>query len=87
VARILPGNTDAVIYKASWKVPSLFWFIQSKGRVREAQMYHTLNMGVGMALVVERAAVKAIMARLGAQKLRSWVIGEIVKGHKRVEII
>ena len=87
VARILPGNTDALIYKSSWRVPPLFRFIQARGGVREVQMYHTLNMGVGMALVTERAAVKAVMARLEAQKLKSWVIGEIVKGHKHVEII
>jgi phosphoribosylaminoimidazole (AIR) synthetase len=50
-------------------------------------MYHTLNMGIGMTLIVSRGSEKSIMARLSSQKQKSWVIGEITAGRKLVEIV
>lgn len=87
IARILPENIDARINKNSWSVPKLFRLIQNKGNVPEREMYHTLNMGIGMVLVVEPAAVDSIIAKLKEQKLESRVIGEVVKGSKQVRII
>ena len=87
ISRILPANVDARINKASWPVPQIFKLIQAKGNIPEKEMYHTLNMGIGMVLVVEAGAAKDIQAELSNLKLRSWVIGEAVKGKKQVEII
>ena len=50
-------------------------------------MYHTLNMGIGLVLIVEQAAAKAIIRRLAELKLKSWVIGKAVKGNKKVQIV
>jgi len=87
VSRILPGNTDALIYKASWRVPEIFRFIQSRGAIGEEQMYHTLNMGIGMVLAIKRRFVKEAVLRLKASRLKNWVIGEIVKGKGCTQII
>jgi len=46
-----------------------------------------LNMGIGLVLIVAPSASKSIVARLAAQKLKCWVIGEVVKGKKEVEIV
>ena len=87
VSRILPANVDARINKDSWTVPQIFKLIQAKGNIPEKEMYHTLNMGIGMVLIVESAAAKDIQAELSNLKLKSWVIGACVKGKKQVEIV
>lgn len=87
IARILPRNVDACIYRDSWVVPGIFMLIKNKGNIADKEMYHTFNMGVGMVLVVEPKSAKAVISRLARFNLRSRVIGEIIKGNKQVEII
>jgi phosphoribosylformylglycinamidine cyclo-ligase len=87
ISRILPKNIDARIDKNSWNVPEIFRLIQNKGNINDKEMYHTLNMGIGMVLIVEQRSAVGIMKRLAQLKLKSWVIGQAVKGGKKVEII
>jgi phosphoribosylformylglycinamidine cyclo-ligase len=87
IARILPGNVNARIYKDSWSVPKIFRLIQNKGGIEDKEMYHTFNMGVGMVLIVEPKFTKVVISKLAESKLKSFVIGEIVRGKKEVEII
>lgn len=87
IARILPNNVNVRIYKDSWQVPKIFKLIQNKGGIEDKEMYHTFNMGAGMVLIVERGCAKAIIAKLAEFKLRAWVIGEVIKGKKEVEIV
>jgi phosphoribosylformylglycinamidine cyclo-ligase len=87
IARILPPNANARIHKNSWVVPKIFRLIQNKGNIADREMYHTLNMGVGMVLIVEPHSAGAIISKLSGFKVKSWVIGKIVKGKKQVEII
>ena len=87
IGRILPRNVNAQIYKNSWVVPEMFRLIQDKGNIPDKEMYHTLNMGVGMVLIAEPRVAKQIISRLSKFNLKSWVIGEVVKGKKQVEIV
>jgi len=87
IARILPHNTNVIIDKNSWGVPKIFRLIQNKGNVLQREMYHTLNMGIGMVLIVEKNSANSIIAKLKNQKLKSWIIGEVVKGKRQVEIV
>lgn len=87
IARILPDNVNVIIRKDSWEVPRIFRMIQDKGGISDREMYHTLNMGIGLALIAEKKSVKAIISKLAQFKLKSWVIGEAIKGNKRVEIV
>lgn len=87
ISRILPKDIDVVIEKSSWKVPEIFKLIQSKGKIQDLEMYHTLNMGVGLVLIVQNAQAAAMMRKLATLKLKSWIIGAAVKGSKKVNII
>jgi len=87
IARILPNNVNVRINKSSWVVPKIFRLIQNKGNIEDKEMYHTFNMGVGMVLIIEPSATKSVIAKLAESKLKSWIIGEVVKGKKQVEII
>ncbi len=87
IARILPDNVDVRITKKSWKVPGIFRLIQKKGGIADREMYHTLNMGIGMVLIVSPKAVGNIITQLKKSGVKSWVIGQVVKGNKKVEIV
>jgi len=83
IKRILPDNCRIVIEKNSWKVPEVFQIIQRNGNVPEDDIYRTLNMGIGMVLIVKpEIAVKAKKFFKGAK-----AIGYVKKGIKGVEII
>lgn len=87
IARILPDNVNVRIDKDSWAVPKIFRLIQNKGNIEDKEMYHTFNMGVGMVLIVESSSARVVISKLAEFKLKSWVIGEIVKGKKEVKIV
>lgn len=87
ISRILPKDVNVLIAKNSWKVPEIFCFIQSKGNIADKEMYSTLNMGIGLVLIVQPDKANAIMEKLSDLKLKSWIIGRTIKGNKTVEII
>ena len=87
IARILPDNVNVRINKSAWQVPKIFKLIQNRGNIPDKEMYRTFNMGVGMVLVVAPGMAKATITKLAEFKLKSWVIGEVVRGRKEVEIL
>ncbi|XP_050157161.1 phosphoribosylformylglycinamidine cyclo-ligase, chloroplastic/mitochondrial-like isoform X1 [Malus sylvestris] len=79
IPRVFPKGLGAVIYNGSWEVPAVFKWIQEAGRIEEAEMMRTFNMGVGMVLVVSREAAHRILEDAnGANK--AYRIGEVVCG-------
>jgi phosphoribosylformylglycinamidine cyclo-ligase len=83
IGRILPENTKVIIERNSWNVPDIFKLVQKKGNVPEKDIYRTLNMGIGMVLIVKPQIVKKIQQHFKCSK----VIGYIKKDKKGVEII
>ncbi|MDD5107894.1 MAG: phosphoribosylformylglycinamidine cyclo-ligase [Candidatus Omnitrophica bacterium] len=87
ISRILPKNINVHIEKNSWRVPEIFRLIQSRGNIEDKEMYHTLNMGIGLVLIVKQISASVIMKKLSELNLKSWIIGKAVKGNKSVEIV
>ncbi|MFH0762855.1 MAG: phosphoribosylformylglycinamidine cyclo-ligase [Candidatus Omnitrophota bacterium] len=87
IARILPTGAKVMIYKDSWGVPEIFRLIQQKGGIEDKEMYHTFNMGVGMVLIVSRQSAGRIISKLASLKVKSRVIGEVIKGRKEVVVV
>ena len=87
IVRILPPNCCAEIRKGTWEMPSIFPFLQEKGGVDEAEMYHVFNMGVGMVLVLPPNQIDTAIASLREAGESPSVIGEIIRGEKSVQII
>ncbi|WP_420208784.1 phosphoribosylformylglycinamidine cyclo-ligase [Candidatus Electronema sp. JC] len=77
IPRVLPESCKAVIEKGSWPVPPVFSFLQDKGRVTEAEMYRTFNMGIGMMAAVSEADADAVMQQFRAMGEQAYLIGEI----------
>ncbi len=87
VPRVIPKELGVRVYADAWPLPAIFKLIQKKGNVPRADMYRTFNMGIGMVLIVENSIANQIRSKLTRQGLKSWVIGEVTKGKKRVEIV
>ena len=87
IIRILPPNRCAAVRKGTWEIPPIFPFLQEKGGVDEAEMYHVFNMGVGMVLVLPPNQIETAVAALRESGESPFLIGEIIPGEKRVQII
>jgi phosphoribosylformylglycinamidine cyclo-ligase len=87
VPRVLPSGTSAVVRKGSWPVLPVFRFIAREGKVDDAEMYRTFNMGIGMVVVVRRADLEKVSAHFASSGGRCYEIGEIVEGTREVEYI
>lgn len=83
IGRILPDNCRAVIEKKSWKAPEIFGIIKEKGKICEKDIYRTLNMGIGMTVIVRPETAAKIKKFLKGSR----TIGYIKKDVKGVEII
>lgn len=84
IPRILPENVDAKIDVSGWELPPIFKLIQEKGNVDLEEMFSTFNMGIGMIIVVKERDVKEAVSVLKELGEDAKIIGEIVKGSKRV---
>ena len=87
IIRILPPNCCAEVRKGTWKTPPIFPFLQEKGGVDEAEMYHVFNMGVGLVLVLPPNQIDAATASLRESGESPSLIGEILHGEKCVQIV
>ena len=82
--RILPPRLSARIELGSWTPLPVFRFLQRHGRVPEADMYRTFNMGIGMTLVFHPRHEADIRHMLSDCGFESWVLGEIQSGPRAV---
>ncbi|MBN3038264.1 MAG: phosphoribosylformylglycinamidine cyclo-ligase [Candidatus Omnitrophica bacterium] len=87
IPRIIPAGLSAEICKSSWPIAEIFHEMKSRSGLSPREMFRTFNMGIGMVLVVEPKKSQAITRYLQRKhKLKSWIIGEIVKGKREVLI-
>ena len=77
LARVMPRGLTARIDRARWRVPAVFGTIAHHGRVEQAEMERTFNMGVGMIAVLPAEDLDRAQAVLTARHLENWVIGEV----------
>jgi phosphoribosylformylglycinamidine cyclo-ligase len=80
LARVLPPHLTARLQRSTWTPPPIFGLVQAKGRVEQAEMERTFNLGVGMVAVVPAGDVDRTLALLTARHLHSWVLGEVTAG-------
>ena len=84
LARVLPSTLDARVRRSSWEKLPIFHLIQELGRVEEAEMYRTFNMGLGMILVVDRDGIGTVASELQRTGEKYVLVGEIGEGEGKV---
>jgi phosphoribosylformylglycinamidine cyclo-ligase len=85
--RVLPEGCRARIARAAWMVPPVFETLRRAGRVADAEMFRTFNMGLGYVVVVPAADADRAARLLTEAGERAVPIGEIVAGARGVELV
>jgi phosphoribosylformylglycinamidine cyclo-ligase len=78
IPRILPEGLGVRVRLGSWPVPPIFRFLQQGGDVSEEEMFHTFNMGIGLACVVPGGEVQAALGCLREIGESAFLVGEVV---------
>jgi phosphoribosylformylglycinamidine cyclo-ligase len=84
LVRILPADCDAVVDPVSWELPPLFTTLQQAGSVSTDEMRSVFNLGVGLIAVLPSDAVTSAQDAASAERIPTWVIGEIHRGNRAV---
>jgi phosphoribosylformylglycinamidine cyclo-ligase len=82
--RVLPKGLAAVVELGTWPVPPVFTHLQKIGNVPQDDMLRTFNMGVGMVLVVPAKKYKRVETLIEKCAEKSYLIGRVVKGDRKV---
>ena len=80
--RALKDGLGMKIDKSSYEVPKIFKYLQEKGKIDEEEMYHIFNMGVGMALIVNKEDVDKTLSLID----NAFVLGEVTE-ESGIEIV
>ncbi len=83
--RILPRGVSARIDLGSWEIPPIFRYLQKEGRIADAEMLRTFNMGIGLVLVVPAHREGTVVGHLDRLGEKWYRVGEIVHGNRTVE--
>jgi phosphoribosylformylglycinamidine cyclo-ligase len=86
LSRVLPPDCDAVVDLDSWSRPPLFALLAEESGLSDADLYETLNMGVGMIVVVAASSTDSVLADPGVRSAGGFVCGEIVAGDGTVRL-
>lgn len=82
--RVLPKGLSAVVELGTWPVLPVFTHLQHIGNVPPDEMLRTFNMGIGMVLVVPAKKYKRVETLIEKCGEKSYLIGRIVKGDRKV---
>ena len=86
IPRMIPEGLCARIREKDVRVLPIFDLIERVGGVSRRDMFNTFNMGVGMCLTVSAKDADAALAVLREQGENAYVLGEIVRGERRIEL-
>ncbi|MGR3512729.1 MAG: phosphoribosylformylglycinamidine cyclo-ligase [Paracoccaceae bacterium] len=78
--RVLPDGLRAEIDLTSWETPPVFRWLAEQGGVAEAEMLKTFNCGVGMVVVVDKAAAPEQIALMQKSGETVSVLGTVTAG-------
>jgi phosphoribosylformylglycinamidine cyclo-ligase len=75
LARVVPDAVEIRIDRGTWRPAPIFELVQQVGSISQPDLEATLNMGVGMVVVLPADAADAAIALLSGRGLASWVCG------------
>ena len=75
LVRVLPAGIAVTLDRSSWSPAPVFRTVQRVGGIAQADIEATLNMGVGMAVVLPASSVDGATALLQGRGIDTWVLG------------
>ncbi len=85
IPRILPRGLAVEIKRSSWQIPGIFELIQKRGNIRDEEMFHVFNMGIGMVVIASEK--DGMLAELEAGLQDVVRIGSVVKSNGSERVI
>jgi phosphoribosylformylglycinamidine cyclo-ligase len=87
IPRVLPHGCRARLVRSSWSPPAVFATLREAGRVEDAEMFRTFNMGIGYVVIVPANAAETAARTLRGAGEKVIQLGEIVAGDRGVELV
>jgi phosphoribosylformylglycinamidine cyclo-ligase len=87
VPRVLPPGRRVFIKRGSWPVPPVFPWLQRLGNIDQQEMERVFNLGIGFVMIVSPYYAESIERRLGEDRVKAYVIGEVRDGEPGVEFV
>lgn len=79
--RVLPEGVSAEVNLGSWPMPPLFQLVGQLTTMDNEELYRTLNMGIGMVIVVHPNDVAEVRDAIDEP---TWLIGRLILGPRNV---
>jgi len=79
LTKVLPNGLCFAIDRSGWNIPNIFQKIQKKGRISDKEMFRTFNMGVGIAVVLNKKVSIKVKRHFRQRKIKFFEVGEVVK--------
>ncbi len=86
IPRMIPEGLCARIREKDVRVLPIFELIEKTGGISRRDMFNTFNMGVGMCLTVAAKDADTALNILHEQGEDAYILGEIVRGERRIEL-
>lgn len=77
LARVIPAGLTATVERSTWSPAPVFGLVQRLGAVSRPDIEATLNMGVGMVLVVPAESVAPAVELLAGRGVEAWDCGGV----------
>ena len=86
IPRSLPDGLSAKIERSAVQVLPIFDLIAQAGKIPERDMFNTFNMGVGMAVVVDKNDADKAVAAIKEAGEEAYILGELIDSDEGVII-
>ena len=78
--RCLNQGQSIEIELNSWTIPPIFLWLAEAGKVQQAAMFNTFNMGIGFVVIVPAAQAELALKWFQEKNIASYQIGNVIKG-------
>ncbi len=79
IIRVIPEPLGLEIDLSAWELPAVFKWLQTRGRIDEAEMLRTFNCGIGMVILVSAEAEDDICQALTSAGETVYQLGKVVE--------
>ena len=79
-ARVIPNHLTATFDRSTWSLPLEMEHLAKVGRVPQADLERTWNVGIGMVAIVDSSAGDLALKSLAARGMQAWVAGVVHEG-------
>ncbi len=78
--RCLGANQSIQMNWKAWTIPPVFQWLAAAGKVAEAEMFNTFNMGIGFVVLVDPEQEEFALNTFEAEGIEAFMIGKVVSG-------